>query len=222
MTVAPDTLSFEPLSQAFAQDPYPTYAALRALDGPFYYADQDTWMLSRIADVEAVASDPFMLRSVDHLIDEEERYALKKKMNKHDMPYHERYVQFSMLDSEGEVHSRLRKLVFREFTPASIARQRDAIQAFVDRLLDELADRRQIEFVEDFASHVPGHIIGRVLGVPDADCPQLRIWSENIVQYHNIGRTATTRRWPNPPRSSSATICNRCWPNGRRLRATTC
>jgi cytochrome P450 len=35
---------------------------------------------------------------------------------------------------------------------------------------------------------VPGHIIGHLLGVPDKDCPQLRIWSENIVQFFDVGR----------------------------------
>jgi len=45
-----------------------------------------------------------------------------------------------------------------------------------------------VDFVNDFAAHVPGHIIGRVLGVPDEDCPQLRIWSENVVRFFDLGR----------------------------------
>lgn len=185
---------FEPLSDAFAQDPYPTYAALRDQDGPYYYEDVDTWMLTRFADVEAVAMDPTMLRSVSHLMSEQERIDQKKKMNWHDMPHHERFVQFSMLDSEGDIHNRLRKLVFREFTPASINKHRQSIQTIVNQLLDSLMDRPEIDFVEEFASHVPGHVIGHVLGVPEADRPQLRIWSEDIVQFWNIGRTEDDKR----------------------------
>jgi len=63
----------------------------------------------------------------------------------------------------------------------------------VDRLIDSLADRDGIDFIEDLAAHVPGHIIGRVLGVPDEDCPQLRVWSENIVQYFDIDRSDTRK-----------------------------
>jgi cytochrome P450 len=70
-----------------------------------------------------------------------------------------------------------------------VGKLRDDIQAYVDRLFDSLSDRTEIDFIEDLAAHVPGHIIGRVLGVPDEDCPQLRIWSENIVQYFDIDRT---------------------------------
>lgn len=189
-----DSIVFEPLSEAFAQNPYPTYTALRDLNGPYYYEDVDTWMLTKFADVEAVAMDPTMLRSLNDMMSEQERQDQKRKMNWHDMPHHERFVQFSMLDSEGAVHNRLRKLVFREFTPASMNKHRQSIQTIVDKLLDALIEVPEIDFVEDFASHVPGHVIGYVLGVPEADRPQLRIWSENIVQFWNIGRTEDDKR----------------------------
>lgn len=195
MTAVPSqAIVFEPLSDAFAQNPYPTYAALRDHDGPYYFEDVDTWMLTRFADVESIAMDPSMLRSVSHLMSEQERIDQKKKMNWHDMPHHERFVQVSMLDSEGDIHNRLRKLVFREFTPVSINKHRQSIQAIVDQLLDNLMDKPEIDFVEEFASLVPGHVIGHVLGVPEADRPQLRVWSEDIVQFWNIGRTEDDKR----------------------------
>ena len=183
------SINFQPMSQEFAQDPYPTYTTLRALDEPWYYEDIDTHMLAKMSDVEAVATNTAMFRSLDEVIPEEERLANQRKMNWHDMPHHERFVQFSLLDSDGETHRRLRMLVFRQFTNQVILQQREAIQTFVDKLLDELAERSEIDFVTDFASHIPGHIIGRILGVPDKDCPQLRIWSENVVQFFNVGRT---------------------------------
>ena len=180
-------IPFDPLSDSFARDPYTAYAKLRDLSEPYYYADVDSWMLTKATDVEAVALNKTMLRSRDHLISEAERKAEQRKMNWHDMPHHERFVQTNLLESEGETHSRLRKLVFREFTAAMIARQRDTIQTFVDHLLKGLDGRDTFDFVEDFAAHVPGHIIGRVIGVPDEDCPQLRIWSENVVRFFNVG-----------------------------------
>ncbi len=178
---------FNPLSVSFARDPHVAYARLRALPEPYHYADVNSWMLTKATDVEAVALNKTMLRSRDHLLSDAERKDEQRKMNWHDMPHHERFVQTNLLESEGDTHSRLRKLVFREFTAAMIARQRDTIQAFVDHLLDNLADRTEFDFVEDFAAHVPGHIIGRVIGVPDEDCPQLRVWSELVVRFFNVG-----------------------------------
>lgn len=106
------------------------------------------------------------------------------------MPNHQRFAQFSMLNSDGDVHDRLRRQVFRLFTPLYITSHRAVIQALVDRILDRFTDGAEIDFVEDLAADVPGHVIGHLLGVPEADCPMLRGWSENIVQYFDIDRSA--------------------------------
>ncbi|MEM1237633.1 MAG: cytochrome P450 [Pseudomonadota bacterium] len=188
-----DSAFFDPQSAGFAEDPYAVYDTMRG-GGPFYYADVETWMLSRAADIEQVARDPAMVRTRDHLIGEEERRAEQRKIGWHDMPYHERFVQTNLLESEGETHKRLRKLVMRDFSAGMVARQRDTIQAYVDRLLGDLDGREVFDFIEDFAAHVPGHIIGRVIGVPDEDCPQLRVWSEEVVRFFDVGRGPDDKR----------------------------
>ncbi len=188
MTVS-DLSSFDPLGTAFAQDPYPFYAALRARSGLTYYEGFDVWLASRFDDVSQIVMHPSMVRSMDHIASPEEIAEQKRAGNWHDMPHHARFVQFSLLDSDGAVHDRLRKQVFKLFTPVMVGKLRADIQAYVDALFDNIAGRDEIDFVEDLAAHVPGHVIGRILGVPDADCPQLRIWSENIVQFFDIDRS---------------------------------
>lgn len=183
----PQNIPFDPLSASFAANPYPIYDQLRALPEPYYYAEIDTYLLTKMEDVEAVALNPTMVRSRDHLISAEERAADQRAMNWHDMPHHERFVQTNLLESEGDTHDRLRKLVFKTFTPVMVARQRQMIEDFVDGLIAELRDRESFDFIADFAAHVPGHIIGKVLGVPDEDCPQLRHWSEEVVRFFNVG-----------------------------------
>lgn len=180
---------FAPLSPDFAADPYPSYARLREQEGLHYYPDFDIWLASRFEDVAAIANDRSMVRSLEGLVTPREIAEQKRAGNWHDMPHHSRFVQFSLLDSDGPVHDRLRAQVFRLFTPVMVANLRDGIQAYVDKLVAGLKDRREIDFVGEFAAHVPGHIIGRLLGVPDEDCPRLRIWSENIVQYFDIDRS---------------------------------
>ncbi len=179
--------AFDPLSPDFARDPYPAYAQLRAQPGPYYYPGFDVWLLSRFADVSAVALDRRLTRSLDEAPAQAE--ARRRAANWQDMPHHSRFVQFSLLDSDGAVHDRLRRLVMREFSPAAVARLKAATADHVAHLLYAALDKGEIDFVEDFAAHVPGHIIGRMLGVPDEDCPRLRTWSENIVQYFDIDRS---------------------------------
>lgn len=181
--------SFDPLSESFAQDPYAAYARLREIEQPIYYEDMNAWLLSRFEDVEKAALNPSFVRSLDAFMTQNEVAEERRKANWHDMPNHSRFVQFSLLDSDGEIHFRLRKLVLGMFTGRYVERYRSMIQQYVDKLLDTALEKREIDFVRDLAMHVPGHIIGNVLGVPDEDCPQLRIWSENVVQFFDVGRT---------------------------------
>ncbi|MEL7272916.1 MAG: cytochrome P450 [Pseudomonadota bacterium] len=185
---ADPSLMLDPHTEAFARDPYATYAQMRALGRPYHYEAVDTWMLTTMEDVRAVALNPAMVRNNHAMLSETEIQAQQRAMNWDDMPHHERFVQNNLLESEGDIHFRLRKTVLREFTAQVIERQREPIQQFVDHLLDSVSDRQQFDFIEDFAAHVPGHIIGKVLGVPDEDCPQLRIWSEEVVRFFDVGR----------------------------------
>jgi len=183
----PDDFVFDPQSDAFASDPYPTYAALREHEKPWYFAGYDIWLLSRYADVQAAAVQPRLIRSLDGIATPDEIAEQTRRDNWHDMPFHSRFVQFSMLNSDGEVHQRLRKMLFREFQNASLKRLQAEIDAHVAGLIAGLPE--EFDFIADLADHVPGHVIGRFLGVPDADCAILRVWSENIVQYFDIERT---------------------------------
>ena len=180
---------FEPLSTAFAKNPYPFYEDLRELDEPYFYNDADAYLLSRYRDVEAAARNPTLVRSLEAFMDPATINAQQRSRDWHDMPNHERFVQFSLLERDGATHFRLRVIVLRALSRRLVEQQRGMIQTYVDQLLDQLLQHRAFDFVTDLASHVPGHIIGHLLGVPDEDCPQLRIWSENIVQFFDAGRT---------------------------------
>lgn len=181
---------FDPLSAEFAADPYAVYARMRALDGLFPFPELCMLLVTRQRDVAAIVADMRLPRMPAGILDADELQRRQRQDNFHDMPNHARFVQFSMLNSDGAVHDRLRRQVFRMFTPALIAGQRAAIEAYVSRLVSDLAGAGEIDFVADLAVHVPGHVIGHLLGVPDADCPMLRRWSENIVQYFDVDRSA--------------------------------
>lgn len=145
--------------------------------------------MSRYADVEQAARNPKLVRSREAFMNAADIELEKRQANWHDMPNHARFVQFSLLDSDGEVHKRLRHLLLREFSRHFVERHRSMIQRYVEDLVERLLEQREIDFVADLAAHVPGHIIGNVLGAPEEDCPQLRTWSENVVQFFDIGRT---------------------------------
>jgi len=186
-------IEFDPLGADFRADPYATYRALRERDAPYYYAAQDMWLLSRYADVAEIARDPSMVRSLRGIEDDAALAERQRAANFYDMPYHERFVQFSLLDSDGALHRRLRKQVFGAFQARQLDGLAPTISGFVDELLMALGNRSDVDFIGDFALHIPGFVIGQFLGVPKDDCPQLRVWSEHVVRYFDVNRTAEAK-----------------------------
>lgn len=193
MTQQTAPFHFDPMSAEFAADPYGVYARMRAEDGLFPFPELDMLLVTRQRDVAAIVADQRLPRMPDGILDDAELKRRQRQDNFHDMPNHARFVQFSMLNSDGEVHDRLRRQVYRMFTPALIAGQRSAIETYVTRLVSGLADAGEVDFVADLAVHVPGHVIGHLLGVPEADCGMLRTWSESIVQYFDVDRSAARK-----------------------------
>ncbi|MEM7300825.1 MAG: cytochrome P450 [Pseudomonadota bacterium] len=187
------TFDFDPHSPEFAQNPHGTYTQLREIEEPVWLERERLWLLSRYDDVAKVAESQTMIRSLVGFASDEEICAEQRRANWHDMPYHERYIQFSLLDSDGDLHRRLRKFVFGEFTNINVSKLRPYVEGLVGRLLARFGTGDEINFTEELAAPVPGHVIGRFLGVPDADCPQLRIWSEDVVRFFDVDRTAAKK-----------------------------
>ena len=73
--------AFDPLSKAFARDPYPAYAALRKMDQPCFYPANESWLLSRYTDVDQAARDPRLVRSLECFMDPAE--IAERKRAKH-------------------------------------------------------------------------------------------------------------------------------------------
>lgn len=183
------SIAFDPLSAGFAENPYSVYKTLREADGPTWFEAGNMWLLSRYADVSKVATDAAMVRSLDGLETAAEAAARRRAANWHDMPYHQRFVQVSLLDSDGAAHRRLRRLLMGKFTATATAGLEPMVQGIVDGLLDELAGRNQIEFINDFAAHIPGRVIAHILGAPQEYSAQMRQWSEDVVQFFDVDRS---------------------------------
>ncbi|MGO8937130.1 MAG: cytochrome P450 [Mycobacterium sp.] len=79
-------------------------------------------------------------------------------------------------------HTRLRKLVSKAFVPKVVNALQPDISALVDGLLDRIAEKGQVEVVEDFADPLPVAVICRLLGIPLEDEPQFRRASALLAQ----------------------------------------
>lgn len=191
---------FRPDSPGFGRDPWPAYAALRAQPGLPWLPGFDGHLVSRFADVRAIASDRRMVRSVAFFAPPDEVRRRQVAANFHDMPFHERFVQTSMLEIDGPDHDRLRRAVFPFFTRTRLAGLADWIAGLVAQRLDEVLARGRIDFVTDLAAGLPGQVIGRLIGTDPALAAPMTRWSEDVVSYFDLDRSA-----PRKARAEAAT-----------------
>ncbi|MFG2996903.1 cytochrome P450 [Streptomyces sp. NPDC048340] len=89
----------------------------------------------------------------------------------------------NMLESDPPHHTRLRRLVAREFTARRMEAMRPRIQQITDELLDAMAARpeRSADLIKSLAFPLPMTVICELLGVPDLDRERFRYWSNEVV-----------------------------------------
>jgi cytochrome P450 len=96
----------------------------------------------------------------------------------------------SILNAEGDVHVRLRRLVAPAFSPRSADRLRPFMRDVINDLVDPIASKGQAEIVADICEPYPIPIICELLGAPKEDWQLfsrlatdiLRIFSDNLIE----------------------------------------
>lgn len=165
---------------AFVADPYPVYAALRVRTPLRWYEPSGLWLVSRHADVDGLLRDRRLGR-VFTPYQPDDTYGPWNRVNVH-----------SLLEMEPPDHTRLRRLVARPFTPRRVAALREPIRLLTDELLDVLDADGGGDLIAALAEPLPVGVIAELLGIPAADRPLLRPWSNAIVSLYELGHDAPT------------------------------
>lgn len=158
------------LPDAFYDDPFPTYHALRGVD-PVHRCPDGSVFLTRYDDVAAVYQDHERFAS-----DKQVEFAPKFG----DTPLYEHHTT-SVVFRDPPDHTRIRRLFAAAFTPRALGALEPRIEALVDDLLARAAARGGMDIVDDFAAAVPVQLIGDMLGIPGDERGPLRGWSLAIL-----------------------------------------
>lgn len=170
-----DRTELDPLAPAVIADPYPWYRALHR-GGPVHYSEKrDVWIVSRHEDVRAAARAHDWLSSADGVT----RFRTRLPM---------------MLTMDRPGHTRLRRLVARDFTRDALERWRPAIEEMTRSAFDRMLAAGSCDAVAEVASPLPVDAIARVLGVPPEDVPAFRRWSDGIVEGFGVAPDAAPVR----------------------------
>ncbi|WP_435846179.1 cytochrome P450 family protein [Streptomyces diacarni] len=89
-------------------------------------------------------------------------------------------VARSMLAGDPPRHTRLRKLVTKAFTTGAVDALRPFIAQVTAALLDQWPAPGRVDVIADLAMPLPVTVICELLGVPEADRPQVRRWSADL------------------------------------------
>jgi cytochrome P450 len=150
---------FDPLSPEFIRDPYPHYERLRRTD-PVHVTPHGMFLASRHAEASLVLRDKRFGK--DFVERSKRRYGPKII----EEPIF-RSMSHWMLQQDPPDHTRLRCLVVKAFTARRVEDMRPRIQQVVDQTIDRVAERGQMDLIEDFAFRLPVTIICDMLGIPE-------------------------------------------------------
>ena len=154
---------------AFLDDPYPWYAALRAHD-PLHALEGGGVFLSRYEDALAVYRAP--------QASSDKRAEFSPKLG--DSPLYEHHTT-SLVFNDPPLHTRVRRIIMGAVNQKAIARMEPNVTRLVDALLEEMAAKREVNFIDDFAARIPVEVIGNLLGIPHEERGPLRGWSVAIL-----------------------------------------
>lgn len=170
------TIDYDPYSPLLHRDPYPIYRRLRE-EAPVYRSERhDFYAISRHADVLAAFQDWKRLSSA-------------KGITLEGLPPD---IHPEIITMDPPRHDDLRDIVKRAFRTNHMT----ALFARVREIAEELVaaiDPADCDFVRDLTAPMPAIGIAALLGVPRADVPRFRRWSEQLVQ-RNPGDPATIER----------------------------
>ena len=169
----PDQIYFNPWDETFRANPYPHYKPLMSGPPRLLNVFLPMALVARYADCATVLHDHENFSSVPP----RSRFLEERISVFGDAP--------RVLFSDPPIHTRLRRLVSRAFTPRRIRELESNIREFTDLLLDQSAGRSTFDVMAELANPLPVMVISHMLGVPHEHYPMFKQWSDTVVESDN-------------------------------------
>ncbi|MFF2190821.1 cytochrome P450 [Streptomyces sp. NPDC058155] len=169
----------------FTDDPICAYARLREkapLVRVGYPGGPASWLITRNGEVKAALSDPRLVTNYGNVPGHQGPSVADLMVATLDMPEEFRdFLAANMMLQDGEYHARLRRLVTPAFTARRIKALRPRIEEISARLLDALAKKGSGDLIEEYSSPLTGTVICELIGIEEADQPQVRKWMNDYA-----------------------------------------
>ena len=162
-------VGFDPTDPGFRADPYPHYERLRE-NTPIFQSPLGFWLLTRYEDCRFVLGD--------------DRFgypdgAQAEKTNLIAAGYSSQRNFFFFMNPPN--HTRMRSIVREGLSPRVVHNLRSYVQGVANGLLDEALESEEFDLISSFAHSQPFGVICELLGVPEADRPQVMILAQDYL-----------------------------------------
>jgi len=149
------------------RNPYPAYDRMRSRAPVFHLPVLDVWMIFDFDGVKRALTD----------------HAAFSSDLRHAPGSGNPGEWFIFFDPPR--HTKLRALIAKAFTPRVVANLEPRIRELSRELLDQTIERGEMDLVNDFAVPLPMRVIAELLGVPAAEWPRYKRWSDTILKIAN-------------------------------------
>lgn len=137
------------------------------------FRDGGYWVISKHAHIREISRDPQAWSSHDN--GSVMRYANDVS------PEELEAAKVLLHNSDPPVHTRLRKLISRMFTPRNVAALEESLDEAARLIVVAAAAKEEGDFVEDVARQLPMKAIADLVGFPAEDHAQLFRWSDAMM-----------------------------------------
>ncbi|MBP2703740.1 cytochrome P450 [Microbispora sp. RL4-1S] len=166
MTTTPLESDFDPFAPETMADPYPALAGLLRSGEPAYLEHREMWVVTRYDDVRAATKDHTRFSSADGIAYDRSRLPI-------------------LFGVDPPDHTRLRRLISRDFTPRAVESWRPLVERICGELVRAAVEAGEVDLVREVLVPLPVRVIAALLGIPGDDVAQFKAWSEGVIEGFN-------------------------------------
>lgn len=169
--------SFDPLDLS---NPLPLLEEARHREPIFYSPTIDYWVVTRYEDIKAIFRDHDTY-TAENTITPIVPFSDVVKLMLTDGEYTPQPV---LSNNVPPSHTRIRSLVNKLFVPRRMNSFAPAIGDIADQMIDHIIDKGSVDIVSQLTYEYPAYVLFHVLGVPQADVPQVKAWAGNRLKLY--------------------------------------
>ena len=154
--------------------PWAVFEELRK-NQPVHWSDEEKpnsgfYSVTRFHDIVKVLRDP-------------ETFTSERFTNLEEVDAEQEEARRSLLETDGNRHRALRRLLQGQFTPQAVAKYETFLRGLTATTLDKAFAKGEFDFVEDVAADFPIQVLAKLLDVPESDTGQLIDWGNRMIGF---------------------------------------